>query len=79
MRMLEESADILEQYLKKHMDEERLERYLKKQKEAEHDFKVAKRLDNIAIGISVLNVLVLVIAYLDKIVSFLHYALSCLH
>lgn len=45
----------------------------------EHDNRIADRSTKIALWISVLTVLLWIIAYLDKIVFFVRYALSCLH
>lgn len=43
-----------------------------------HDCKIANRCSNIAIGISIIVILLNIIANLDEIVSLLHYVQSCL-
>ena len=50
-----------------------------KEEKIEHDNRIADRSTKIALWISVLTVFLWIIAYLDKIVFFVRYALSCLH
>ena len=45
----------------------------------EHDNRVADRNTKIALWITIVTILLWIIAYLDKIVFFVRYALSCLH
>lgn len=45
----------------------------------EHDNRVADRNTKIALWITIVTILLWIIAYLDKIVFFVRYVLSCLH
>lgn len=49
------------------------------QKNIDRNNRIANRNSNIALAFTVLSGFLLILAYLDKIVSFAHYVLSYLH
>lgn len=58
--------------------EEKLEHIKKAQERTDRNNRIANRMSNAAIFLNVVCVLLLILANLDKIVSFVRYVLSCL-
>ena len=50
-----------------------------KWQQIEHNTRIANRNASIAVGCTIINILLFILAYLDKITDFVCYVLSCQH